>query len=168
MSTPDANEAERAELRGAAQPAPEGRVPRRLFVAVAGALGAGYAGLLGYPVYRYLASPIETAALNAAVTEVTLPDAVNLPRASALIFRFGTKPALLIHHEDDTWTCFSAVCTHLGCTVQYQAAQRRIFCACHGGVYDPATGKPVAGPPPKALTAFRVEIQDGKLTVHRT
>ncbi len=143
-------------------------MPRRLFVAVAGALGAGYAGLLGYPVYRYLASPIETAALNAAVTEVTLPDAINLPRASALIFRFGTKPALLIHHEDDTWTCFSAVCTHLGCTVQYQAAQRRIFCACHGGVYDPATGKPVAGPPPKALTAFRVEIQDGKLTVHRT
>ena len=43
---------------------------RRGFIAAAGVAGAAYVAALGYPVYRYLASPIEMAASAAAVTEV--------------------------------------------------------------------------------------------------
>ena len=56
---------------------------------------------------------------------------------------------MLIHHEDGTWSAFSAVCTHLGCTVKYEPEQNRIYCECHGGTYDPYTGAAVAGPPPE-------------------
>jgi hypothetical protein len=35
---------------------------RTFLMCSAGALAAGYGGLLGYPVYRYLASPVEKAA----------------------------------------------------------------------------------------------------------
>jgi len=60
-------------------------------------------------------------ALNAtAVTEVTLKDAQKLPVGSVLMFKFGTAPAMLIHHQDGRWISMTAVCTHLGCTVQYE------------------------------------------------
>lgn len=123
-------------------------------------VGLCYAGAIGYPIYRYLASPIERAKETTAVSEVTLPDAAKLEPGAAMMFKFGTKPALLIHHKDDTWSAMEAVCTHLACTVQYQAEENRIYCACHGGVYDVKTGAAVAGPPPKGLKAFNVKALD--------
>ena len=66
---------------------------RRIFVrAVAAAAGCTYLGLIGYPVYRYLASPIDKAAAIATVKEVKLPDAQKLPPKSALMFLFGETP----------------------------------------------------------------------------
>lgn len=141
---------------------------RRMFVRVAtGAAGCAYAGMIGYPIYRYLDSPVEKAALEAAVSEVSLPGADTLPVGSALMFKFGAAPALLIHLKDGTWSALSAVCTHLGCTVQYQGGADRIFCACHGGTYDPRTGANVSGPPPRPLTAFKVTPAKGTVTVTR-
>lgn len=141
---------------------------RRVFAKVAaGAVGCVYAGLIGYPVYRYLNSPAEKAAAQAAVNEVTLPKADELPPGSALIFKFGGKPALLIHLKDGSWSAMSAVCTHLACTVQYEAAEDRIFCACHNGVYDPKTGANRSGPPPRPLDPYKVAVAAGSVTVTR-
>lgn len=81
------------------------------------------------------------------------------------MFKFGTTPAMLIHHTDGSWVALGAVCTHLACTVSYEPEQSRIYCACHGGVYDPKTGQNVAGPPPKPLTRYSVEVQDGRIVV---
>ena len=103
-----------------------------------------------------------------AITEVTLKDAQKLPLASVLMFKFGTAPAMLIHHEDGRWVALSAVCTHLGCTVQYEPQADRIHCACHGGVYNPYTGANVSGPPPKPLKLFKVAVNDTGVEVSRT
>jgi cytochrome b6-f complex iron-sulfur subunit len=140
---------------------------RRGFIAAAGVAGAAYVAALGYPVYRYLASPIEMAASAAAVTEVALKDAQKLAPGSVLMFRFGSAPGMLIHHQDGTWVALGAVCTHLGCTVQYQPAENRIHCACHGGVYDPRTGANVSGPPPKPLRKFAVKVGEDGVVVSR-
>lgn len=141
---------------------------RRGFLAAAGAAGLCYVAALGYPVYRYLASPMEMASSAAAVTEVTLKDAHKLAAGSALMFKFGTAPAMLIHHLDGSWVALTAVCTHLGCTVQYEAEADRIHCACHGGVYDSRTGANVSGPPPKPLRKFKVAVNDTGVEVSRT
>lgn len=141
---------------------------RRAFLAVASVAGIGYAAALAYPVYRYLASPVEQAASAAAVTEVTLKDAQKLPKGSALMFKFGSRPGVLIHHADDRWIALSAVCTHLGCTVQYEPELDRIHCACHGGVYNPYTGANVSGPPPKPLTLYKVAVGDAGVQISRT
>jgi cytochrome b6-f complex iron-sulfur subunit len=141
---------------------------RHAFLRIAlGGAGAVYAAALGYPVYRYLASPVEKAALASSVSEVTLKDANKLPLGGVLMFKFGAKASLLIHHADGTWTALSAVCTHLGCTVQYQPEQQRIYCACHGGVYDPKTGGNVAGPPPKPLQRYEVKLVGEDAVVSR-
>jgi cytochrome b6-f complex iron-sulfur subunit len=143
-------------------------VARRTLVGAGiGLFGAGYTAAIGYPVYRYLNTPVERAAGLAAVTQVTFGSADIPAPGSAKMFMFGTRPAMLIHHEDGSWTALDAVCTHLGCTVKYEPEKKRIFCACHGGVYDPATGDAVAGPPPKGLTRFQVEVKDDEVIVAR-
>jgi len=140
---------------------------RRAFLAAAGAAGLAYTVALAYPIYRYLASPAEMASEAAAVTEVSLKDAQKLPAGSVLMFKFGRSPAMLIHHEDGRWISMTAVCTHLGCTVQYEPQADRIHCACHGGVYNAYTGANVSGPPPKPLKLFKVAVNDSGVEVSR-
>ena len=74
--------------------------PRRRFLELGFALAAApYLVVIGYPVYRYLVAPAREAERLAAVKNVDLKDADKLPAGSALMFRFGTRPALLIHHQ---------------------------------------------------------------------
>ncbi|MCC6155051.1 MAG: Rieske (2Fe-2S) protein [Candidatus Hydrogenedentes bacterium] len=147
---------------------PDVPVPRKVFVrTLVGIVGAGYAGAVGYPIYRYLSTPARREASAPAVTEVALPEASMPKPGTALSFMFGNRPALLIHHHDGSVVCFDAVCTHLGCTVQFQPKENRIFCPCHGGKYDMATGKNTGGPPPKPLRQHNVEQRDGQIIVTR-
>jgi cytochrome b6-f complex iron-sulfur subunit len=144
-------------------------ITRRGFAKLAfGGMGVCYAAAIGYSVYGFLRSPVLKAQTMAAVTEVTLKDVQKLPVGQALIFKFGIEPCLLIHVAPEKWVALSAKCTHLGCTVQYEVAQKRIFCACHGGTYDPETGKNLSGPPPKPLKSYLVKAAGpGELTVTR-
>ena len=66
------------------------------------------------------------------------------------IFKFGSRPGILIRTSAGDLRAFSAVCTHLDCTVQYRPDLSEIWCACHNGHYD-LNGKNVAGPPPRPL-----------------
>ena len=142
---------------------------RRTFVKLAmTGVGACYAAAIGYPVYRYLASPAEKAMAESAITEISLNAADKLPVGSALMFKFGSNPAMLIHHKDGSWVALSAVCTHLGCTPEYLPDRDVIHCNCHGGEYDAYTGANIAGPPPRPLTKFKVKINVGSVLVSRT
>ncbi len=129
--------------------------------------GACYAGALGYPVYRYLTSPAEQAAALSTVTEITLKDAQNIPMGSAMMFKFGSRPAMLIHHKDGSWAALDAVCTHLACTVEYHADRDVIHCNCHGGEYDSHTGKNISGPPPRPLKQYLAKLVDGGVSISR-
>ena len=146
---------------------PEERRTRRFFLAAASTAGVLYAAALAYPIYRYLASPSEMALSATAVTEVALKDAHKLPLGSVLMFKFGTSPTMLIHHQDGRWIAMTAVCTHLGCTVQYEPQADRIHCGCHGGVYNAYTGANVSGPPPKPLKLYKVTVNDTGVEVSR-
>ncbi|MBF0122235.1 MAG: Rieske (2Fe-2S) protein [Candidatus Omnitrophica bacterium] len=130
-------------------------------------VGACYAAAIGYPLWRYLISPAEQAKSLAAVKEVTLKDAHTLAAGSVLMFKFGSHPAMLIHHKDGSWVALDAVCTHLGCTVQYQPDRNVIHCNCHGGEYDAQTGKNISGPPPRPLRPYVVKVIEGGVLVSR-
>lgn len=146
----------------------EEEMSRRGFVRTA-AVGVtlAYLGALGYPIYRYLNSPVEKSIQMAAVRDVTLDKADALAKGSALMFKFGVRPALLIHHADDSWIALDAVCTHMGCTVKFDSVSGQIVCACHGGRYDAKSGQNVSGPPPRPLKAYVVQVNAGSVTVSR-
>ncbi|NOZ26663.1 MAG: Rieske 2Fe-2S domain-containing protein [Chloroflexi bacterium] len=55
-------------------------------------------------------------------------------------------------------------CTHLGCTVPWRDDEDRFHCPCHGGIYN-KKGEVLAGPPPRPLDLFPVEIVDGEIVV---
>lgn len=153
----------------AGQPTEDDLHSRRHFVKVAvGGMCLAYLGAVGYPIYRYLESPVEKSEILAAIKNVDLADAQKLPAGSAMVFRFGPYPAMLIHHANGQWVAFNSVCSHLGCTVQYHPDQDKIMCACHGGQYDAYTGQNIAGPPPKPLDKFVVKVNKGSVTVSRT
>ena len=61
---------------------------------------------------------------------------------------------------------FSAVCTHLDCIVQYRKDLKQIWCACHNGHYD-LRGVNIAGPPPRPLEEFNVNIVMDEIIISR-
>ena len=60
--------------------------------------------------------------------------------------------------EDGTVTAVSARCTHLGCIVRFNRAERTWDCPCHGSRYD-LDGGVIEGPATKRLRAVNVEAR---------
>lgn len=116
-------------------------------------LGATVVAAL-YPVFRFVIPP-EVA--EAPVNRVLAGHLTELPPNSGKIFRFGSKPGIVVRTPNGDVRAFSAVCTHLACTVQYRPDMQNIWCACHNGHYD-LQGKNIAGPPPRPLEAYKVDI----------
>jgi Rieske Fe-S protein len=114
-----------------------------------------------YPVFRFVVPP-EVA--EAPVSRVLAAELSQLAPNSGKIFRFGSKPGIVIRTPGGDVRAFSAVCTHLACTVQYRPDMQAIWCACHGGVYD-LQGKNIAGPPPKPLEAYKVDVKGNDVYV---
>ncbi len=56
------------------------------------------------------------------------------------------------------------VCTHLGCAVIWNEEAARFECPCHGAVFN-TKGEVLAGPPPRPLDYFPVEIANGTVVV---
>jgi Rieske Fe-S protein len=73
---------------------------------------------------------------------------------------------MLIHTAEGKLKAFSAVCTHLNCTVEYQSDLASIVCACHNGHFD-LNGQVISGPPPKPLEEFRVDVRDDNVIVSK-
>ena len=116
-----------------------------------------------YPVIRFLNPPLVT---EAAVNEVDAGKVQSLTPNSGKIVRFGSKPALLVRVNETEWKAFSAVCTHLHCTVQYRAATHQIWCPCHNGTYD-MSGKVVSGPPPDPLEEYAVNLRGDEVVISK-
>jgi menaquinol-cytochrome c reductase iron-sulfur subunit len=66
--------------------------------------------------------------------------------------------------ETSEFIAFAANCTHLGCPVRWEASAQLFMCPCHGGVYY-RDGSVAAGPPPRALTQYRVRISNGQVQI---
>lgn len=60
-----------------------------------------------------------------------------------------------------TAACFSAICTHEGCTVQPDGTKLR--CPCHGSIYDATTGEVLQGPAPTPLNKVAVTVKNGEV-----
>ena len=116
-----------------------------------------------YPVIRFVI-PVEV--VESTSRSVVAAKVGELKRNSSKIFKFGSKPALLLHTAADEWKAFMATCTHLNCTVQYRDDLRQIWCACHGGMYD-LQGRNVSGPPPRPLDPLQVRVQGEDVIVTR-
>jgi cytochrome b6-f complex iron-sulfur subunit len=139
-------------------------IPRRQFVEVV--LGSGVLATVVaflYPVLRYLVPPKELDLGSDAVVAGRIGD---LKPNSGKIFRFGNRPGILIRTAGGEYRAMSATCTHLSCTVQYRDDMQHVWCACHNGHYD-LNGRNIAGPPPRPLESFEVQVRGDEIFVRR-
>jgi Rieske Fe-S protein len=141
---------------------PDASRRRAIEIFFGGGLLATFASFL-YPVLRFLVPP---AVVDLGGDEVVAAKLAEMKPNSGKIFRFGSKPGLLILGSDGAYRALSATCTHLGCTVQYRPDLREIWCACHNGIYD-LNGRNVSGPPPRPLTVFDVHQRGDEIVVSR-
>lgn len=74
-------------------------------------------------------------------------------------------PAMIFKNGNE-YKAFSRVCTHLGCTVMWNEAERQFECPCHGGIFD-EEGNVVAGPPPTPLTRLKAWVENGYVMVQK-
>lgn len=125
--------------------------------------GSGVVGSIVFPVARYLAPPDVP---EAAALSVTAGSARSLLPNSGRVVPFGSAPALVIRTASGELRAFGATCTHLACTVQYRSDLQRIWCACHDGQYD-LSGRNVAGPPPRPLEAYDVNVSNDDIVITR-
>lgn len=74
------------------------------------------------------------------------------------------KARVFIVSSETGITVLSAVCSHLGCLVNYRRETREFVCPCHGGKYD-ISGRNITGPPPAPLASYPVRVKDGVVLV---
>ena len=87
--------------------------------------------------------------------EVDVPKKVTLPGKQVV---FVTKQA------SGKWIAVSAVCTHKGAELNWDADKKRYVCPKHGATFNIAGGDPTA-PAPAALPTGSVKLQDKDVQV---
>ena len=82
--------------------------------------------------------------------------------------RFKKEYNVWIVRDDEKITALSTVCTHLGCTPNWQETERKFKCPCHGSGFR-ATGINFEGPAPRPLERFKIALaNDGQIMVDKT
>lgn len=140
------------------------KIERRTFLDYL--LGAGILATVVsaiYPVVKFVFPPEQAEAIQ---RNVIAGKVGELSPNSGKIFKFGNEPGILIRTPNGEIRAFSAVCTHLQCTVQYRDDVKHIWCACHNGHFD-LMGKNIAGPPPLPLEQYEVTIRGDEVVVSK-
>ena len=76
------------------------------------------------------------------------------PEGRFYLVRLETGEFMALHRE----------CTHLGCTVPWDATGKRFACPCHASVFD-ITGAVLGPPAPRPLDYYPVRIENGLVKV---
>ena len=136
---------------------------RKFLNSLLGIFSLGGVAAVISPVIRYL-TPLKEK--ENTVSSVVAAKVNELTPNSGKLFKFGSKPGILIMTPEGEYRAFSAICTHLGCTVQYSSEEEHIWCACHNGHYD-LNGNVISGPPPRALERYRCFIKGREVIVRK-
>ena len=80
------------------------------------------------------------------------------------VVQFPDGRFFLVHSHDGGFLAIYQRCTHLGCSVAWQADEGRFFCPCHASSFD-IHGDVENPPAPRALDTLPVTIKDGQVFV---
>ncbi len=75
-------------------------------------------------------------------------------------------PGVIVKLADGSFVAYDAVCTHQGCTVEWDAADAVLLCPCHGAAFDPAAQAAVLqGPARQPLAALPLVVDAATGTI---
>jgi menaquinol-cytochrome c reductase iron-sulfur subunit len=149
---------------------------RRVFFERLVEIAAGcVAILLAIPFVRFLLEPVVThghanswsqlgpanqfESLTAPVSHL-----VTVAETDGWLESGTSKPVYVTKNNQGRLEVLSAVCPHLGCTVQWNGPKKEFICPCHGSVFAP-DGTHIAGPAPRSMDSLPIRVQNGMLLV---
>jgi len=136
---------------------------RSFFEKFVGALFGGTALAFFAPALAYLFPNKNFGATGGEFTDAAgqLIFANSIAEGGNKMGMLGGKPTV-VSRRNGEFTALSAVCTHLGCIVAYNAGENTFICPCHGGEYD-RDGNVIDGPPPQPLERLAIRVEDDKI-----
>ncbi len=136
---------------------PSAFLSRRQFIQLGiAAVGAAWAGTWA----QSRLFPSETTPQEASPVEFPLSE---LPVGATKTITYGGV-ATIVLRTPESIKAYSLVCTHLGCVIEWQEAQKEFYCPCHDGRFD-QFGEVIAGPPPVPLEQFPVRLEGDRVIV---
>jgi thiosulfate dehydrogenase [quinone] large subunit len=93
---------------------------------------------------------------------------ISVGHAMAFNDQLTGDPGVIIRLADGTFVAYDAVCTHAGCTVEYDRRSGYLICPCHGAAFDPERdAQPIAGPTDQPLSPIpiNVDLASGRITL---
>jgi rieske iron-sulfur protein len=117
-----------------------------------------------------MGTPLRASALNVGDAVLAFPHGKSSNPANLVqVIRLEEaefKPPIHLDLTDKGFVAYSAICTHLGCTVSWvrnKKAPAASFteCFCHNSIFDPARGaKVMGGPAPIPLAQIGIKVAD--------
>jgi cytochrome b6-f complex iron-sulfur subunit len=129
-------------------------------------LGSSLSGVVAfflYPIIRFIIPAKQT---QTDIRSTTAAKVGELAPNTHKIFKFGTSPGILIHTGEGELIAFSAICSHLTCSVLFESDTQTLLCPCHNGKFD-LSGNVISGPPPAPLESFDVEISGEDIVISK-
>jgi glycine/D-amino acid oxidase-like deaminating enzyme/nitrite reductase/ring-hydroxylating ferredoxin subunit len=84
-------------------------------------------------------------------------DVASIQPQEGKIISSGGERLAVFRNDKGQLHARSATCTHMGCLVEWNAAEKHWDCKCHGSLFKPDDGEPFAGPATKPLPKREVE-----------
>jgi thiosulfate dehydrogenase (quinone) large subunit len=155
-------------------------VPLRLLgheptVRPVGSGGPGPTTPSGGPSPAPTTAPTPTSAGSSPAGSLTVARVADVARAGAVAFTVPLSapapfpagdPAVVVKLADGSFVAFDAVCTHAGCTVEWDGPDAVLYCPCHGAAFDPAHGAAVLqGPTNQPLASLPIIVDQATGTI---
>ncbi|MGE0396467.1 MAG: ubiquinol-cytochrome c reductase iron-sulfur subunit [Kofleriaceae bacterium] len=123
----------------------------KFLVLTSGAFVAGQAWIAAQSLVRSKRPPPERMKIGS-LSAIAL--------GTSMMFAYPTQhdPCLLIRMRSGELVAYNQKCTHLSCAVVPRIDEGILHCPCHEGIFDLATGRNIAGPPPRPLAVIELEV----------
>jgi len=131
---------------------------------IAGVLSVLFAGFSLLPAFKKFSVERDWTDVIA-VDEI--PDGEPVKRAVVISQdggwgRFNSQQLVWIMKNGSSLVVYSAICPHLGCTIN--AADGGFICPCHGSAWD-RDGRKLGGPTPRGMDTLEYRVKEGRLQV---
>lgn len=91
--------------------------------------------------------------------------AFTVPRSAPAPLPAG-DPAIVVQLSNGSFVAYDAICTHAGCTVEWDEADGVLLCPCHGAAFDPAAKAAVLqGPARRPLASIPIVVDQSAGTI---
>ncbi len=72
---------------------------------------------------------------------------------------------MVIRATDTVVLALSAICTHAGCSMNFDAQRSRLTCPCHGSEFNDEDGSVIVGPARRPVKVYAATLAGNTITV---